>query len=370
MPYSKKTRYAKKARKQTEIMSDESDSDRDSRSERGRKFNGMQLVANFDGEREECKFFFSQIDEIGKVMGWNDDEKLLIARSKLKGKAMRFLISDPSLSEMRNYQKFKSTFVEYFEDEIDLNAHHLKFNNIKMKDQESIKNLAHRIILAANNYLGSAEVYTEQTQKMLDKLRLSKFIDALTPELQMEVLKSNPKSFNDAIKVASSVQNAMDSLAQIKLNNLLMKSSNEAQYATNIMESEILELRQELNNLKIAKQPESRSNDVQKMCLGCGAIGTHFLVDCEVYKDIKGAITRNDQGRNIEYPNQRRNNYDRNNFQQGNPNRTNRFNFGRNQRGRGNYYNRTIQNESGNQRQSENPEQVSDNVNFLGVGQD
>lgn len=233
----------------------------------------VSLLSNFEGESsEECNFFFQQFEEISRLSGWNEQEKIMIFRAKLKGRALRFLISDPSLIGLREFQQLKNAFLEYFNDEQDLTNKQLKFNNIVQRESEPVKDLAQRIIIASNSYLGVVEAnINRETKEMLNKLRLSKFISALNSELQTEVLKANPETFEEAIKYATNIQGALNTAMSLKINNLLHETHS------NDTMQEIQQLKQQINNLSINRET--------KKCQLCGDT-RHYSIHCEVYKNV------------------------------------------------------------------------------------
>ena len=247
--------------------------------------NYINLIGTFEGESaQECTFFFDQIDEIAKVSNISEQEKVMIVRAKLRGRALSFLINDPTLSSLKNYDQIKTAFTNYFSENNDLTSNQLKFNNIKQLEGESVKDLAHRIMIASHNYLGISEaIINEETKKNLDKLRLAKFVSALNNQLQTEVIKSNPTSFKQAITIAGNLQNALNTIAHIRINNLLEDNTTDTR-----AQQELHELRQQVNNLRLTNniaQPQQRS------CHLCGR-SNHFTSDCYVYKNLYGRGNR------------------------------------------------------------------------------
>lgn len=275
--------------------------------------NLIGLVGNFDGEEDgnTCKFFFEQFDQIAEMAKWTNTEKVTILKSRFRGKALRFLITDENLTKARNYNELKHAFLEYFNEEINISNKQLQFNNIKQREGEPVRDLAQRIVIASNNYLGtSANSMNEETKIMLDKLRLAKFVNALEPPLQSDVLKANPDNFNEAIRIATNSQNALKTMATIKINNLMTDTQGYLTRPTQERD-DIETLRQEINHLKTERfaQPSQQQNC---FCHLCGETNSHYTAQCNVYRDLQGF--RQIQNRQqMEPPNQWRPNYFRGN---------------------------------------------------------
>jgi len=303
------------------------------------RINGMSLLTTFyDGESPNGKFFFKQFNEIAKMSGWTNNEKVTILKTRLRGNALDFVLNDVELAETEDCNFIIEKLLEFFSEDRELSQNQTNFSTCKQWEGESIKNLAYRVTLLTNNYLGTSNnIKNTETREIVERLKLSKFIDALIPEIKVDVLRTNPQSFKNAVEIATNSQKAIDTLKQLgnmQINALLKKEEMEIK------------------------------------CCFCGE--GHYSKQCEVYQTIQNtqnqhharSITQNNRGN---FHNPRRGNFSRQNtnFSQNNnynshDQRTN-FNRGGRYRNRGNTFrgryfrNTQTQNSDRNHFLGENP---------------
>ena len=67
----------------------------------------QSLIPFYESEDQDISYFFRTIDEIGKIGGWSPEEKLVVAKSKLRNAALQHLISSENLKYETDYDKFK-----------------------------------------------------------------------------------------------------------------------------------------------------------------------------------------------------------------------------------------------------------------------
>lgn len=327
----------------------------------------INLVGTFDGEDndESCRFFFQQFSQIADMAKWTEAEKLTIIKSRLRGKALRFLITDENLTTTKDFEELKHAFLEYFKVEVNISNNQMKFNNIRQREAEAVRDLAQRIIIASNNYLGiSGRNMNAETKQMLDKLRLAKLVSALDDTLKTDVLKANPSNFEEAVKVATNSQNALKTIATMRINNLLADTQESQTFRETAEANDIEKLRQEVNNLKIHRA-EREISDRQVLCYLCGQ--SHYTANCRVYRELQEIKQghNNDRGWNSEFNG--RQNWPRNNFNPRYQNRGRGSSF--QQRGRGANFGgqrRDISNDR--QAGRTNQDSVTATQNFLAEG--
>lgn len=257
------------------------------------QFNGIPLLTSFfDGDQDDCKFFFQQFEDVANLAKWSPEERLTILKSRLRGNALRFLLSDGELTSSRIYQVVKDRLIDFFSEEKGLSERQIQFTNCKQWSNESVKNFAHRLIMASNDYLGDQSVVTPETRAILDRLRLSKFIGALLPELQGDVLRAAPQTFEEAVKIAKNSQTALETMAKMRVNAIYHQrppiNTRDDELASRV---EALSL--EVNNLRGQEGDDEEVNIFkEKMCLLCG-MKNHYTKFCYVYKDLMNARNPN-----------------------------------------------------------------------------
>lgn len=274
----------------------------------------MSLANNlptFSGaEGENVEFFLKQINDVSALEKWSDTKKLLLIRLNCKEKALDFISNDPLASQASSAvslqdqlrQKFikKQTFAEL----------QTNFSNIAQKPSQSVKQLAENIDQAANKYLNINNSADQQIRDLGEKIKLSKFFEALRNDIRIEVKKQNPKSFSQAIELATNIENALnDPLCQVNnTSSIEINTLIQSQIETNkrIMEisnqiNEIKNPNREINNIvrneQIANPPKE---DIK--CLICGK--PHLTIKCWHFPGIKKAQTTYKQNKSNYQQNQ------------------------------------------------------------------
>lgn len=286
------------------------------------KINGISLLtAFFDGEPDECHHFFSQFQNIAELSGWTDAEKLTILKTRLRGNALSFLLHDKELSESNDYNLVTKKIIDFFSEETGISDHQTKYSTCQQWEGETIKNFAYRVTLLTNNYLGTnGGTQNNETKELIDRLKLSKFVDALLPEIRLDVLKANPQNFESAVKAATNSQSANDTLKKMQS--------------------------MQLNMIKNTETEEIK-------CIFCGLKNDHYSKNCEVFKVFQNPPTPNIQS--SEYSRGYHHNNNRGNIsnRRGNFNYNRRGSFNSNGQNRqnfsqGNNYNQRDFNRRGN----------------------
>ena len=142
------------------------------------------------------------IDQIGNIANWSPEEKLIVAKSKLRSQALEFFINSSYLTNELNYENFKKTFIEYFKPTSNITSDQQQFSACKQMMDEPVKKYAHRVINATLKYLKIQNDASEEVQQLVDRTKLAKFLEGLKSDLQRQVLNQNPKCFRDAIDIA------------------------------------------------------------------------------------------------------------------------------------------------------------------------
>ncbi|GBL79869.1 Uncharacterized protein K02A2.6, partial [Araneus ventricosus] len=132
----------------------------------------------------------------------------------------------------------------------------------------------------------------ENIVNLTEKLKLSKFIEALRPDIRVEVKKLGPKTFKSAVEIAKNIDNALsDDGAELNVTDSGINQILSQQLSTN---KEILELSEKVNAISsqnlcvnsLTEAPATNSNNVQSYqqspCQICGKLN-HKANNCFHY---------------------------------------------------------------------------------------
>lgn len=150
-----------------------------------------------------AKHFFQSLEEVANLAKWRDTDKLLIAKSKLRGEAADFLAQSPDLRVTSNYEQFKESVLERFETEEPLAVRLSALSNCYQRDGESVKEFATRLKAVAHNYLQERPDDPPRLSAMHDKTKLAQFVQGLKPHLKRVVLSADCSDFASCVRKAT-----------------------------------------------------------------------------------------------------------------------------------------------------------------------
>lgn len=266
------------------------------------RINGLALLSTyFEGNNEETEYFFRQFEEVANIANWNNRERLTILKTRLKGNALRFLISDQELSNSTDYAFVTLKLRDFFKLEKGIGESQIDFANCYQRENEDVKLFAHRLVVASNRYLGNSQnVVSESTREILDKMRLSKFIGSLLPQLQCDVLKANPTTFQQAVDIAKNIQVAINTVTKFRINSLQTEGEN-----VNSIQNPEQSQTHDINNITLQNATQQR---MVIDCIFC-ASPWHLSANCEKIKEIINATQSQNPNNRF-----RQNSYDRGSY--------------------------------------------------------
>ncbi|XP_035207760.1 uncharacterized protein LOC118194749 [Stegodyphus dumicola] len=183
---------------------------------KGRSNTGMatslaSALPTFSGNlSENVNFFLDQINSVAKLEKWSDEKKIIILKINCRDKALDFLINDPRVAKENKFEnlekllKNKFARVESFQDILQ------QFSNISQKCNQSVRELADEITTTATKYINEDSVEDSSLHKLKEKMKLTKFLEALRTDIRIEVKKLGPSSFDKAVELASNIENALN----------------------------------------------------------------------------------------------------------------------------------------------------------------
>ncbi|GBM70861.1 hypothetical protein AVEN_76816-1 [Araneus ventricosus] len=230
------------------------------------------LVASltpFKGKEDSFEFFVKQINDIARLEKWGEAKKILVLKLNLKDDALKFLVSNPKIEEISDFDSLVKKFKENFCKKPHFEQAQRQFNNLKQKVSQSISHLAEQVSSTTEKFSNPSNSKEENIVNLAEKLKLSKFIEALRSDIRVEVKKLGPKTFRSAVAIAKNIDNALSddggelNVTYSGINQILSQQLN-----TN---KQILELSENVNAISsqnlcvnsLTEAPATTSNNVQ-----------------------------------------------------------------------------------------------------------
>ncbi|GBM15519.1 Retrovirus-related Pol polyprotein from transposon 17.6 [Araneus ventricosus] len=242
----------------------------------------ISSLTPFKGGNENFDFFIKQFIEIAKIEKWSEAKKILVLKLNLKDEALKFLVSNPKFEEIDHFDSLVKKLEEKFCKKPNFEEAQRQFNNLKQKVSQSISDLAEQVSSTTDKFSNPNNSEEENIINLTEKLKLSKFIEALRPDIRVEVKKLGPKNFKSAVAIAKNIDNALsDDGAEINVTDSGINQILSQQLSTN---KQILELSEKVNAISsqnlcvnsLTEAPATNSNNVQSNqqspCQICGKL--------------------------------------------------------------------------------------------------
>ncbi|GBM73964.1 hypothetical protein AVEN_121778-1 [Araneus ventricosus] len=252
------------------------------------------LVASltpFKGQEDSFEFFVKQLNDIARLEKWGEAKKILVLKLNLKDEALKFLVSNPKLEEIHEFDSLVKKLKEKFFKQPNFEEAQRQFHNLKQKVSQSISDLADQVSLSTEKFVNPKGSEEENLVTLTEKLKLSKFIEALRPGIRVEVKKLGPKSFKSAVAMAKNIDNGLSedsgefNATDSGINQILSQQLN--------INKQILELSERVNAIStenmtvnsLTEAPSTCSNvqiNQQIQCQICGKFN-HIARNCFLY---------------------------------------------------------------------------------------
>ncbi|GFU20347.1 hypothetical protein TNCV_2770161 [Trichonephila clavipes] len=110
------------------------------------KFNLIDLIPMYDGgESLGIRRFLEKINDVANLGKWSNDEKVTILKLKLAGIAEEFFLSDPTHSQLTEYNDIARILIGRFEKAVPLSTRLQLFSSCIQGPSESVQEFAARI---------------------------------------------------------------------------------------------------------------------------------------------------------------------------------------------------------------------------------
>lgn len=114
------------------------------------------LIPEFSGD--SCvnpTYFFETLESLTNVEEYTDGDRLVIAKSRIRGPALKHLIATKSLNTEKEYEKFKTKIIEFFEQNESPAITQYQFTHLKMFPSETVRQFAARVTNGTDKFLGT-----------------------------------------------------------------------------------------------------------------------------------------------------------------------------------------------------------------------
>lgn len=291
-------------------------------------FSLANSLTKFSGNKEEnLEFFLNNLEQISLLEKWDINKKSLILKLNLSGQALK-VVSEAKISIENEYNDIVKILKDKFLTKLNFAQIQCNFNSLKQQANQSIKSLAEEVEKITNDFLNINNNSDVQSLALASKMKAQKLLDAMRPDIRLEVMKRGETDFNNIAKIATDVERAL-SLHENHV-NVITKSTEIDMLLKSQIESnkKIEELTQKIENLtkkQSSDQSGSSSNNNRYSCHICSKF--HKTTDCWYYPTNSNS--------NVNNTNKRYQPYDRQN--------NNYRGVSRNFRGRRNLRNNNIQ---------------------------
>ncbi|GFT84447.1 hypothetical protein TNCV_3862051 [Trichonephila clavipes] len=110
------------------------------------KFNLTDLIPRYDGgESLGIRRFLDKINDVANLGKWSNDEKVTILKLKLAGIAEEFFLSDPTHSQLTEYNDIARILIKRFEKAVHLSTRLQLFSSCIKVLLRAYKNSQHAL---------------------------------------------------------------------------------------------------------------------------------------------------------------------------------------------------------------------------------
>ncbi|GFU62705.1 hypothetical protein TNCV_1518891 [Trichonephila clavipes] len=168
------------------------------------KFNLIDLIPMYDGgESLGIRRFLGKINDVANLGKWSNDEKVTILKLKLTGIAEEFFLSDPTHSQLTEYNDIARILIGRFEKAVPLSTRLQLFSSCIQGPSESVQEFAARINkLGTQIFQSGNSAQNTAVRNANDQLLQSRFISGLRNDIRRFVLSRDPLNLEESINAA------------------------------------------------------------------------------------------------------------------------------------------------------------------------
>ena len=155
--------------------------------------------------------FFAQIDTYAKASNWSEEEKALIAKTKLQGIALPFVQGRDVLAhDACPYSVLREQLTERFSEKLPAQYHYTRLQDAKQEKGESVEEFADRCRKLCQKTI--RRLNDETTQRVIneeaERRPVAAYINGLGGIVGQQLRFRMPSSLEKALQVAITISNA------------------------------------------------------------------------------------------------------------------------------------------------------------------
>ncbi|GFY33104.1 uncharacterized protein TNCV_2230531 [Trichonephila clavipes] len=168
------------------------------------KFNLIDLIPMYDGgESLGIRRFSEKINDVANLGKWSNEEKVTILKLKSAGIAEEFFLSDPTHSQLTEYNDIARILIGRFEKAVPLSTRLQLFSSCIQGSSESVQEFAARINkLGTQIFQSGNSAQNTAVRNANDQLLQSRFISGLRNDIRRFVLSPDPLNLDESISAA------------------------------------------------------------------------------------------------------------------------------------------------------------------------
>ncbi|GBN57535.1 hypothetical protein AVEN_87250-1 [Araneus ventricosus] len=163
--------------------------------------------------------------------------------------ALKFLIEDPIASKENDFDNLAELLIKMFEKKQSFQKIQRQFSTISQKQNQSVKDLANEVSMVADKYVNVENTNQNCDSILKENLKLTKFLEALKPDISLEVKKFGPKDLKSALAHAINIESALEKSCDNSTNNISNVDIHNILKENLIKDQLIADLNKKINNL-------------------------------------------------------------------------------------------------------------------------
>ncbi|GFT59623.1 hypothetical protein TNCV_4964811 [Trichonephila clavipes] len=168
------------------------------------KFNLIDLIPKYDrSESLGIRRFLEKINDVANLGKWSNAEKVTILKLKLAGIAEELFLSDPTHSNLTEFNDITRVLISRFERTVPLSMRLQLFSLCIQGSSESVQEFAVLINkLGTQIFQSSNSAQNTAARNANDQLLQSRFISGLRNDIRRFVLARDPNNLEESINAA------------------------------------------------------------------------------------------------------------------------------------------------------------------------